>query len=135
MHVSKILHLVCFYVQKRKYILYYTILYNVQHLTCGSFKYKKPLLGVMASSARVRTSLRSNLQLRINCPTSHKLLVPPLPLTHPSSAHSHTCDAISNRQKMISAHLKSSWPHTLCNSTYHLCCYRFHSKDNYFKCM
>jgi hypothetical protein len=58
----------------------HTVLYNVQYLTCGSFKYKKPLLGVMASSAGVRTSLRSNLQLRINCPTSHKLLVLPLPL-------------------------------------------------------
>jgi hypothetical protein len=35
---------------------YYTILYNVQKLTSGAFKYKKPSPEVVAYGARMQTS-------------------------------------------------------------------------------
>ncbi len=63
-------------------------------------KYKNPLLGVVAFSTGVQTSLHSSPMLRINCLMSHKLIAtsrPPEPT--PTITHIHTCDTIQNSRR------------------------------------
>ncbi len=56
-------------------------MYRKKHV--GISNAKRTLLGVMAFSARLQTTLQSRPMLRINCPVSYKPLAPPLPLIPP----------------------------------------------------
>jgi hypothetical protein len=54
---------------------------------------------VVAFRARVQTSLYSAPMLRIKCLVYHKPLASPLPPSHTSSPHNHTCDTIWTGRK------------------------------------
>ncbi len=93
-------------------IQYYTI-YSNQSVGISNEQILT-VFGLVAFSARVWTSLHSSPKLRINCPVSHKPLVPPLPLIPPlNTMYPHILvDTVLKCQKMTSAHSESSWSDT-----------------------
>jgi hypothetical protein len=86
----------------------YSIIYNVQYLTCRVLQHKNPVLWAVAFSARVRTYLHSCPVLKINFPISYKKLAPPLPTSQPfKPLYPHICYNF-NKQKTTLTHQNSS---------------------------
>jgi hypothetical protein len=104
--------------QRRQiYIIHPVLCTRYNNLIRGSFNIK-PLLGVAALHARLRTLIHYSPVLQVNCPILHDGgLIPPFviletaPLIIPDESHVHML--FSNKQKVTSLHQNYSWSHTL----------------------